>query len=799
LDDNQGMQRDLERDPQGEPQTPPQGQEPANDARGFRIFDHLKGHPGQAHAPASGAAADKTPPEEAPITSRDWWVQNGPILGLVFALLVYLFMKFDSDGLVAIAKAALGLSLVVFLHELGHFLAAKWCDVHVTTFSIGFGPAIPGCSFKWGETTYKLALFPLGGYVQMVGQVDGDESSDGSEDDPRSFRNKRVGQRMLIISAGVIMNVILAVVCFIVVFRGPGKDRIAGVIGSVEPGAPAFKYGLRSGAEILQIGDIKDPYFENLMVRVMANLPGEKIEFVAKRPGDPKPLDFMIQPRNDSAKGDKNFVIGLRPPDSADLWPKRYGSGDLPGPVTPGSASARATPAFEFGDKVVATTDPDNPDQVKDLPDDPRFPGHGRRDYFELMKRLQQLAGRDIIVRVQRGDGKETVDVKLPPSFYQTLGVRMQMGHITNIRDGSPAARAGVQADRKNANDRLLRGDLIQKVEVKEPDGSTTAIDANLDPERLPFDLRQWADRLAKANVPGPWQVVLTVKRHNDFGEGANPSVDKTLELEWDKVWRFDRILPTGPASPEPIPELGLAYQIKSIVADVIPGLVADTPLQRGDAIREMRVFFKDPKTSSVSRELKDEGEQWAQIAYSLQIYPAIDRIALKVWRNQKLEEVTVVPVTDRSHPTGETGLIFMPDTRRQKASSTAEAISLGFGDTWDSMKQVFQNLRGIVIGTISADRLGGPLTIANVAYKIAGTDFWEFVFFLGLISVNLAVINFLPIPVLDGGHMVFLLYEKVRGKPASEGVRVGATYAGLALILCLMIFVLYLDISRLL
>src|SRR5207253_196849 len=209
-----------------------------------------------------------------------------PMLAIVFALLVYLFMKFDSDGLVAIAKAALGLSLVVFLHELGHFLAAKWCDVHVTTFSIGFGPAIPGCHFKRGETTYKLALFPLGGYVQMVGQVDGDEGSDGSEDDPRSFRNKTVGQRMLIISAGVIMNVILAVVCFVVVFRGPGKDRIAGVIGAVETGAPAFKYGLRSGAEILQIGEVRNPFFENLMVRVMAAMPGEKLEFIAKRPGD---------------------------------------------------------------------------------------------------------------------------------------------------------------------------------------------------------------------------------------------------------------------------------------------------------------------------------------------------------------------------------------------------------------------------------------------------------------------------------------------------------------------------------
>src|SRR5262249_53514335 len=99
--------------------------------------------------------------------------------------------------------------------------------------------------------------------------------------------------------------------------------------------------------------------------------------------------------------------------------------------------------------------------------------------------------------------------------------------------------------------------------------------------------------------------------------------------------------------------------------------------------------------------------------------------------------------------------------------------------------------------GRISVENLGGPITIGRVAYYFAGLDFWEFVFFLGLISVNLAVINFLPIPVLDGGHFVFLVYEKIRGKPASEGVLVGRTYAGL--LASLMIFVLFLDIKRLL
>ena len=90
---------------------------------------------------------------------------------------------------------------------------------------------------------------------------------------------------------------------------------------------------------------------------------------------------------------------------------------------------------------------------------------------------------------------------------------------------------------------------------------------------------------------------------------------------------------------------------------------------------------------------------------------------------------------------------------------------------------------------------LGGPISIARFAYSIAGYDIWEFVFFLGLISINLAVINFLPIPFLDGGHMVFLLYEKIRGKPARESVLAIATYAGLLFLLIVIVLVSYRDI----
>ncbi len=110
----------------------------------------------------------------------------------------------------------------------------------------------------------------------------------------------------------------------------------------------------------------------------------------------------------------------------------------------------------------------------------------------------------------------------------------------------------------------------------------------------------------------------------------------------------------------------------------------------------------------------------------------------------------------------------------------------------------MYQSLRAIITRRVSAKGgLGGPILIATAAYAYASENIWSFLFFLGIISVNLAVINFLPIPILDGGHMVFLIYEKIRGIPASESARSAATIVGLAVILLLVVFTFWLDISR--
>jgi regulator of sigma E protease len=772
---------------------------------------------GRAPEQAGDVEAAPRPPEGEP-TVRQWLAQNVPLLAIVVALVLFFHYQLGWD-LGTIAKVALGLGFIIFIHELGHFLVAKWCDVHVQVFSIGFGPALPGCKFNWGETTYKLALIPLGGYVQMVGQVDGDESSDGSEDDPRSYRNKSVWQRMAIISAGVTMNAILAVVCFVVVFLGPGKDREAGVVGPLDTGGAAFQAGVRMGDKILDVGGIRDPYFEQLKVRVMATTSGERLrcEFAHKGPsGALVERTLEIEPRVEPGELSRP-MLGIAPARRLTLAPRRYVGHLFDRPAYPGTPAARASSAFEFGDQIIATTDPDDPSRVTDLPKDWRKVNNDgedyQRDYFAFARRLRRLAGKEVTIRVLRGrpGDRRKVDITVPAAFHNVLGARMLMGQVTVVRDRSPAATD--PANRVHPRDPVnhLEGDVIEKVEVTDSRGKKTTYAGpgvaggpnNLDPERLPDQLRAWADELARAKVPdNRWVVTLHLRRHNEPGNGQTNAQYKTVvvRLPWQRQWTYEEALPMGLHSPLAIPELGLAYLVKTTVAAVDPRLAGtgEDALQPGDVIEKVLVHYRGKGDEIKDERWTDlEPDTWARTFERLQEPPLVESVTLGIKRNNQPREIKLQVKQDPTWPLAERGLVLDTDLRLQKAQGVVEAIGMGLEDTRSTMLQVFQNLRGMMTRRISPKTLGGPVTIARVAYSIATVDFWEFIFFLGLISINLAVINFLPIPVLDGGHMVFLLYEKLRGKPASEQVRIGATYAGLLVLASLMIFVLYLDISR--
>jgi regulator of sigma E protease len=195
-----------------------------------------------------------------------------------------------------IAKVALGLGFVIFIHELGHFLLAKWNGVKVEKFSIGFGSTVFG--FKRGETEYVLAAIPLGGFVKMLGE--GGEAGEGPPDpsaasDPRAFNNKSVGARMAIISAGVIMNLFLGMACFAYVF-GQEREKLAAKVGAVLAGSPAFEAGLRPGDDIVGIDDRGDIGFQELMKAVNLSSEGQVVRFRIKRTGAESPLVVAGRP-----------------------------------------------------------------------------------------------------------------------------------------------------------------------------------------------------------------------------------------------------------------------------------------------------------------------------------------------------------------------------------------------------------------------------------------------------------------------------------------------------------------------
>jgi len=815
-----------------------------------------------------GADAPGSPEAVAPLTPMGWLRQNSPILVVLIACVGLMYYNAGLDGVIRAAEVVFGLGLVIFIHELGHFLVAKWCNVHVQTFSLGFGPALPGCSFRYGETLYKIAILPLGGYVQMVG-----EGADADEDEnyPRSFKNKTVWQRMLIISAGVFMNVLLACVCFVLVYQFHGMPMPPAAVAVVDAGSPAWKEGIPSGAVFTDINGTRDPNFETLKEAVGLSWSNSiiHVKYTMRDGSESVEHEAALRPRRDP--GDPNPVIGVQPPGrlkvpSAKDFPTGYGqparyhsaaaaarSMDLqPGDVvtattTPDSGGymlelthdagkgtfdalelcRRMTaldgkpialeveragtrrpvevPAngFDFDDVIVGTTDPDHPDDLFNIKTLKDKPGGGEdHDFFDYQERMKRLAGKPSVVqvlRVKKAANDVTtsalVNVLVPPAFHATLGLKMKMGEVAAVRDRSPAS------------DKVQPGDVITAATVTAGGAKLGEIRADdLDPVRLPFALEEAA---AKAPAKSVIQVVLTVKRWE-----GHEQKDTLLTLDWDDRWRFDQELPLSPASPMALPELGIAYRVESTVVSVADGSpAAKAGLQVNDRIDEIsyRQFKKDDVgkwgvwDNTKSQRIKPDGsteevyDQWAFYFHTMLQTPDVSGVRVRVWRGGAIwpTDFEMEPAEDKTWPLADRGLTLLADFKLIKAGNVVDALGMGLHRTWASLRQICQGLVSMATGRISVTKnLQGPLDIAEMTFE-AARDPFNLILILGIISINLAVMNFLPIPVLDGGHMVFLIYELIRRKPPSDAVRAFATYIGLALLGLLMLFAFYLTFSR--
>ncbi len=187
------------------------------------------------------------------------------------------------------------LSIVVFVHELGHYLIARRTGVRVDVFSIGFGPELFGFNDRAG-TRWKFSALPLGGYVKMYGDADPSSSTIdlSARPEPDSFPAKSVLQRMAIVVAGPCANFIFAIVVLGLLFATVGRPVTPAEVGEIQPGSAAEAAGLKPGDRIVAVDDKPIASFEELQV-VVRDSPGVTLTFTIERAG--QRLDLPVTPR----------------------------------------------------------------------------------------------------------------------------------------------------------------------------------------------------------------------------------------------------------------------------------------------------------------------------------------------------------------------------------------------------------------------------------------------------------------------------------------------------------------------
>lgn len=655
--------------------------------------------------------------------------------------------------LIYILQVLLGFGFVIFIHEMGHFLAAKWVGIRVHAFSIGFPfPWFGGKAFniirkKFGDTEYRLGWIPFGGYVQMQGQTDTPgKMDDAAQNDPGDYRNKKYWQKTLVLLGGVTMNAITAIIFFVLAFQ-IGVTFIEPTVGLVQPQTAAWVSNeVRVGDHITHVNGRPVDDFEDVIYSGVFD-GGDSIAVTVERREDGKEVTRDIK-----IPLDEDAVFGLM----------------LPGIRAKHRVVISEAEASRFAESL-------GDDRPQDGDEIVAFNGRVIRNYEDLMGLLSVSRG-EVTIRFQRGTGESARqwDVKYTPSrtfsgggSANVLGMYITgLGAVRVVREGAAGHRAGLKA-----GDRILsrfEGDRVQEFssfgEFQDWLNATKGAPARILVQRdgKPVTLTVEADE--KEFAPGRFELGVMM------GDASGEASDEV------------RVLGTREGS--------VAQKAGILAGDRIVGASVD-----GQA-------YFNPGGGFFSR-LWGGGEQKFSLpglaaaldaAYDLKTRTAKD-ITLTVDRNGKHETIKITPDLEGAESAANMVISVAEQRSAPVKKGFGDSITAGFHHSKKVGYKIAMTLLGLFSGRISITHLGGPLVIAKRSYSLAGWGMGTLIFFLAFISLNLAIVNLIPIPVLDGGQWLLVSIEAAAGKPLPEKVMAPISLVSFILVVGLMLFVLGNDI----
>ncbi|MFN0138415.1 MAG: site-2 protease family protein [Phycisphaerae bacterium] len=728
--------------------------------------------------------------------------------------------------------ALLMLTAIVFFHELGHFLAAKWMGVRVDRFAVGFGKRLFGyragegftlggrpnytnaqlAARGYGETDYCLNLLPLGGYVKMMGEDDFIEDEKTGElrigDDPRAYPNRPVGARMIVVSAGVIFNILFAALLLMAVYLF-GRPVLAPVVGPVA--AQSSAYGkLLPGDRILEMDGTPTRTFLDILTGGVFS--DGIVDVKLQRGGATQTikLDVPKHPR-------ENLRL-------IEVLPQITTKRTIDGYAVAGKENLLAGDTIRAVDGVAVNTSE------------------------QVLAVFQRSGGRVLELEVERpsknkGEPAKTVTV------YQRAQINLapaslagdRRGHVFddsnllgfkprravgNVEPGQPAQRSG-----------FLRGDVIVEWGGLLNPTYEELVDVITDNPGKPID----------AKVLRVDQVVaLTVTPTNPInivgGEPQRPMVG----LRFDGRWEDDQPIVSDIATATPAATIQMPRGSRIVSFDGKPTAnwidVVNAALAAAGRSVEVRYRAGDQEvattlvvpSSMVNELMLPPGTMIWAVDGKKEVELASAAGAKKTYsvanNSAVIREYLQTRLGETVKLTWSPGLFEAPrETEFAVRADNVDPWQLRMDFTFDfaSFEPLFETLSAngnpllamqmggeFIVGIIrqsylsmlriatrdmGVQNMSGPIGIARAGMQVASAGFVDIFIFMAMLSVGLAVMNFLPLPVMDGGQMVFLLIEKVRGKPLNFKVHIITTLVGLAAILIVFVFVTVQDIGKLL